>query len=263
MFPYRDNIPLARTPIVTYLLIAVNVAVLVGMSRLPENTRDDAVYRYGFVPARIGQLAHGRPLEVAVPVVVQIPLIGPVPGQRALELPADRAEIIASCFTSLFMHGNLLHLLSNMWFLWLFGDNVEDRLGRATFVVFYLLGGLAATACQWAHDPSATVPMVGASGAVAAVLGGYAITWPHARVRSLIILFIFITTVELPALLFLGGWFLLQLLEASRPDEFGVAGGVAWWAHIGGFLAGLVMMPLLSGLRPEAHPKERFGFEEF
>jgi membrane associated rhomboid family serine protease len=260
MFPYADNIPLGRTPIVTYALIVINALVLFLMSRMPEQAGEDVAYRHGFVPARIEQLVDGRPLQVAVPVVVQVPIMGPVAGHRALVLPPDRVEIVASIWTSMFMHGNLMHLLGNMWFLWLFGDNVEDRLGRGTFILFYLLGGLASIACQWAHDPMSTVPVVGASGAIAAVLGGYAITWPHARVRALVIL---ITRVELPALIFLGGWFLLQLAEAAQPQQFGIAGGVAWWAHIGGFIAGMGMMPLLAGLRAGHEPSDRFEIGEW
>jgi len=263
MFPYADNIQLSRTPIVTYVLIVINALVLLLMSRVPDRDREDVAYHYGFVPARIEQLVDGRPLQVAVPTVVDVPLIGPVAGHRALVLPAEPAEIAASVWTSTFMHGNLLHLLGNMWFLWLFGDNVEDRLGRGTFVLFYLLGGLAAVACQWAHDPTSTVPVIGASGAVAAVLGGYAITWPHARVRALVILFVFVTRVELPALIFLGGWFVLQLVEASQPNQFGMAEGVAWWAHIGGFVAGLMMMPLLAGLRAGHERSDRFDIGEW
>lgn len=263
MFPYADNIPLRRTPIVTYVLIAINALVLFVMSGLPDQAGENIAYRHGFVPARIEQLIDGRPLQVAVPVVGRVPLVGLVAGHRALVLPPDPVEIVASIWTSMFMHGNLAHLLGNMWFLWLFGDNVEDRLGRGTFLLFYLLGGLAAVACQWAHDPTSTVPVIGASGAVAAVLGGYAITWPHARVRALVILVFFITRIELPAMIFLGGWFVLQLVEASQPNQFGMAGGVAWWAHIGGFITGLLMMPLLAGLRAGYEHSDRFEIGEW
>lgn len=246
MLPYRDNIPTRRTPIVNYAIIALNCLVLFAMAQLPDERRQSSAYRFGFVPARIGQLVHGRPLRAELPIEVEMPLIGVVPMKRPLQLDPEPGEIVASWFTSMFMHGNLLHLLSNMWFLWLFGDNVEDRLGRATYVVFYVLGGLAAMTCQWLHDPHSMVPVVGASGAVAAVLGAYAVTWPHARIRTLVVLVVFVTVVELPALLFLGGWFLMQLLEGLQPQRFGMEGGVAWWAHVGGFIAGLLLMPLLS-----------------
>jgi membrane associated rhomboid family serine protease len=153
-------------------------------------------------------------------------------------------------FTSMFMHAGLMHLLSNMWFLWLFGNNVEDRLGHVVYLFFYLVGGLAALACHWATNPSSPVPVVGASGAVAAVLGAYAITFPFAKVRTLVFLFVFVTIIDLPALMVLGFWFLGQLLEARHALNAGVDGGVAFMAHVGGFVAGLILMPLLGGTRP-------------
>jgi membrane associated rhomboid family serine protease len=150
----------------------------------------------------------------------------------------------------MFLHGGWMHLLSNMWFLWLFGNNVEDRLGHVVYLVFYLLGGLAALFCHWLTDPASAVPVIGASGAVAAVLGAYAITFPFARIRTLVFLLVFVTIVDLPALLVLGVWFLGQLLEARASLNLEVDGGVAFMAHVGGFVAGLILMPLLGGTRP-------------
>ena len=149
--------------------------------------------------------------------------------------------------TSMFMHGGLLHLGGNMLFLWIFGNNIEDSMGPLRFIAFYLLGGAAAVAAQTAVDPSAAVPTIGASGAVAAVLGGYALLYPRARVVTLIFIVIFFTIIELPALVVLGIWFLLQALygvsEVAQPVG---EGGVAYFAHIGGFLFGLLLIKLFA-----------------
>jgi membrane associated rhomboid family serine protease len=154
-------------------------------------------------------------------------------------------------FFAMFMHGGLLHLGGNMLFLWIFGNNVEDSMGYPRYVVFYLLGGLAATAAQVAIDPSSTVPTLGASGAIAAVLGGYAVLYPRARVLTLIFIIIFVTVIELPALLVLGVWFLLQLLDASAQPLQG--GGVAYFAHIGGFIFGLLTIRIFA-----THPQDDY-----
>src|SRR5204863_1023641 len=146
---------------------------------------------------------------------------------------------------AMFMHGGLLHLGGNMLFLWIFGNNVEDSMSRPRFAAFYLLGGLAATAAQVLINPGSHSPTLGASGAIAAVLGGYALLYPRARVVTLIFLIIFVTVIELPALLVLGGWFLLQIVDASsKPLEGG--GGVAYFAHIGGFVFGLLLVRLFA-----------------
>jgi membrane associated rhomboid family serine protease len=150
----------------------------------------------------------------------------------------------------MFMHGGWLHIVGNMLFLWIFGNNVEDSMGRLRFVLFYLLGGVAAALAQVAIDPDATVPLVGASGAIAAVLGAFAITHPTANVRCLLFLVVFVTVIDLPALAVLGFWFVQQLLEGFGALELGTGGGVAWWAHVGGFVAGLMLMPLLVGRGP-------------
>jgi membrane associated rhomboid family serine protease len=155
----------------------------------------------------------------------------------------------------MFLHGGWLHLLGNMWFLWIFGNNVEDRLGSLLFIVLYLVGGLMASAAYWMTDPGSRVPVIGASGAVAAVLGAYAITWPWARVRTLVILIIFITLVDVPAVFFLGIWFVLQVFSGMGSFHHEAGAGVAWWAHIGGFLAGMVLMPLFRSLLDERDRK--------
>ncbi|MGQ9576644.1 MAG: rhomboid family intramembrane serine protease [Thermoguttaceae bacterium] len=253
LFPLRDRNPTRRPPLATYTLLAVNLIAFVWMSRLPQAHRQVFAYEHGFVPARIAQLFRPEPIIVQIPqheiatpfgqqVVVAQYALAPEPGQ-----------ILLSLLTSMFLHGGWWHLIGNMWFLWIFGNNVEDRLGPWVYVLFYLAGGLLASGFQWAAGPHHTAPIIGASGAVAAVLGAYAITWPWARVQTLVFLFVFVSLVDLPALLVLGFWFVGQLLEATRVMYRGQPDlvyntGVAWWAHVGGFLAGLLVMPPLSEL---------------
>jgi len=247
LFPFRDSNPTRRTPVVTYGIIAVNVVTFLWMIRLPEAEREEVLFRRGFVPARIGQFFHGRVLTVAVPkgaVMTPDGRIEQVVDQIRL-MPSTRQTLL-SLLTCMFLHGGWMHLLGNMWFLGIFGDNVEDRLGPVLYLLFYLGGGIVATACQWMVSPNSGAPVIGASGAVAAVLGAYAITWPFATVQTFVFLIIFVTIIDLPALLVLGVWFVGQLLSALQPSGGGYQ-EVAFWAHIGGFLAGLVLMPWLSG----------------
>ena len=146
----------------------------------------------------------------------------------------------------MFLHGSFLHLAGNMLFLWIFGNNIEDSMGRVRFVVFYLLGGLAALGLQVVTDTSSTIPTVGASGAIAAVLGGYAVLYPRARVITLVFIIIIFTVIELPALVVLGLWFVLQLLPAFSDPIGDGGGGVAYFAHIGGFLFGMLLIKLFA-----------------
>jgi membrane associated rhomboid family serine protease len=245
-FPFRDDNPTTRPAIVTYSLVAINVGALLWLGRLPEAKQVAAVHQWGFVPARIAQLTTGQPIRFTVPEVVQGPWGMVIERQRTFVLRPDPRQTVLSLVTAMFLHGGWMHLLGNMWFLAVFGNNVEDRLGHLPFLGFYLLGGLAASACHWAGQPNSLVPVVGASGAVAAVLGAYAVTWPWARVHTLVFLVIFVTILDFPALLVLGVWFLTQVLNATR--QTGMGANVAWWAHVGGFLAGALLMPLLSAM---------------
>jgi len=245
LFPFHDDNPTERAPVVTVALIAANLIVLVAVQRLPLRDRQLAVYRRGFVPARITQF----PEPVVIPFeqkAVFNPVLGPILQQQDLRLDPAPRQIAASLLTCMFLHAGWFHLIGNMWFLWVFGNNVEDRLGSLLFLVLYLLGGLLASGCHWLTDPKSVIPVIGASGAVAAVLGAYAITWPWARVHTLVFLFVFITIIDLPALLVLGVWFLGQLLEGAKAMDPRITGGVAWWAHVGGFVAGMVLMPVFS-----------------
>lgn len=265
-FPLHDDNPTRRVAVVTYAIIVVNVLVFLWLVHLPAAQRIDVVLRHGFMPARVAQLSEPVPLVIPQKVPVRHPVLGVGFLNRQVTLPPDRGEILSSLLSCMFMHGGWWHLIGNMWFLWIFGTNVEDRLGRVLFLFFYLVGGLLATAMHWAIEPGSVSPIIGASGAVAAVLGAYAITWPWARVRVLVFLVIFITVIDVPALLVLGIWFLVQLSEGHAQIALNTAGGVAWWAHVGGFLAGLVLMPLLEilfGLDKDEPPRIEIIEEEY
>ena len=225
MIPLKDDIPTRRFPIVTLVLIAINVLVYFlfeqGLWDLGQ-VGNERVNEYGAIPFEITN-----------------------PGED-VSGPGDQAPFWLTILTSMFLHGSLLHLGGNMLFLWIFGNNIEDSMGRLTFVVFYLLGGLAALGLQVAMDPESLIPTVGASGAIAGVLGAYARLYPRARVVTLIIIIIFFTVVTLPALLVLGLWFLLQLLPTFSEPVGSTGGGVAYFAHIGGFLFGILAIKLFA-----------------
>ncbi|MEN6557625.1 MAG: rhomboid family intramembrane serine protease [Thermoguttaceae bacterium] len=258
MFPLYDNIPTRRTPLVVYMLVAINVLAFLWVGRLPDWEQQKLAYQYGFVPARIQQLREPYPLVVPMNVVVHIPFWGNQVVQQPIELPPAPRQIVLSLLTCMFLHGGWAHLLGNMWFLLLFGNNVEDRLGPVRFLILYLVGGLIASAVHWRASPSSVVPVIGASGAIAAVLGAYAVTWPWARVSTLVFLVFFVTIIDIPALVVLGAWFLVQVLESTRGEA---SAGVAWWAHVGGFVAGVALMPLLSWTIFSFPPEEESAVE--
>lgn len=208
MFPLRDHNPSERTPIVTWALIAINVVVFLsyfpsigGQERLLMAFYD----RWALVPAEAG---------------------------RGLEMH--------TLVTSMFLHGGWMHIIGNMLFLYIFGDNLEDQLGHVGYLLFYLAGGIAAAFAQMVANPYSNVPMVGASGAIAGVMGGYLLMFPRARVDIAFILFVIVKIVTVPAWLMLGLWFGLQLVNGAAST--GAGGGVAYWAHAGGFIAGLVLI---------------------
>lgn len=263
MFPLYDDNPIQRTPLVTYALLAINVLVFLWMSQLPENEQQVLAYRRGFVPARIIQLSQPHPIYVPINVTARIPFLGEQVVPQPLELAPAPQQIWLSLLTCMFLHGSWLHLLGNMWFLWIFGDNVEDRLGSLLYLVLYLLGGVIASVSHWVVDPDSLLPVIGASGAIAAVLGAYAITWPWARVRCLIFLLIFVTIIDVPALIVLGVWFVAQVVAGHEALYHSGAGGVAWWAHIGGFVAGLVLMPVFSVVVGRAKPEDQATVDPF
>jgi membrane associated rhomboid family serine protease len=237
VFPLKDNIPTLRFPIVTVTLIAMNVAVYLWSIRnggsLFGGPASDVVFDYGFIPYEAS-----HPGEQCILLNDQVGC-GKVSGQPPLALTA---------LSSMFMHGGLLHIAGNMIFLWVFGNNVEDSMGRLKFVVFYLGAGLAALVGQYLVGQGEPVPLVGASGAVAGVLGGYILLYPRARVVTLVFIIFLVTIIELPAIFFLGFWFLQQLAfgAAGLTDPVGDAGGVAYFAHIGGFVFGIALIKLFA-----------------
>ncbi len=222
MIPLRDENPSSTVPILTRALIVVNVLVFVYQLWLGPYLRE-FLFTWGMVPERITLAlhAHEEPVLLAV-------------------LPA---------FTSMFLHGGWMHLIGNMWYLAIFGDNVEDRFGHVGYLAFYLASGFTAAAVHWYTNQGSRVPTVGASGAIAGVLGAYAAAYPTARVVTLIPLFpIFVQVVALPALVVLGLWFVLQLFSGWL-SLGGTGGGIAFWAHVGGFAFGFVTMKLFGGVR--------------
>lgn len=221
MIPLHDDIPSRRYPLVTRLLVAASVLVFLYEVSLGPRELWVVVHRLGVVPIRYGPeglAAYGW--------VLLVPLV-----------------------SSIFLHGGWVHVLSNMLYLWIFGDNVEDRLGHGRFLLFYLLAGVIGNGAHILANPLSRVPAIGASGAIAGVLGAYLVSFPRARVATLVPLGIFLTVVQVPAVLFLFGWFLLQLV--SGVAALGVPGTqqVAWWAHIGGFLSGVLLVGLFAEQR--------------
>jgi membrane associated rhomboid family serine protease len=256
LIPFHDDNPTRHAPVVTYALVAINVLVFVWMSRLPQSRQEVLTYQHGFVPARVMQLSQPYPMSVPIRVAVVDPFWGLHLEQRELKLAPDPRQIGLSLLTCMFIHGSWMHLLGNMWFLWLFGNSVEDRLRPFGYLFLYLLGGLIASAAHWRADPTSITPIIGASGAIAAVLGAYAVTWPWARVSTLVFLVIFVTIIDVPALVYLGAWFVGQVMAGQESLHAAGAGGVAWWAHVGGFLAGMVLTPFLNVLLGDTAKKE-------
>jgi membrane associated rhomboid family serine protease len=214
-FPYKDDNPRVLFPFVTFGIITLNVLIFIGQFWISGNDPaigKSLVYMYGFVPAEF------NPLTI---------------------------------FTSMFMHGGFAHIIGNMWFLYIFGDNVESILGHVKYFIFYLACGIGAALAQFFVEPSSQVPMIGASGAVAGVLGAYMIRFPKARVHVLAVIIIFITTFVVPAQIVLGLWFLMQLSGGLGSLGVDTTGGVAWFAHIGGFIIGVTSLKYFQNFRIE------------
>ena len=240
MIPLKDDIPTRRTPIVTIALIVINVLVYFILEQgglgLGE-TGNERVVEYGAIPVEITHPGTECVADRSVSLITC---------SKDGSLGNGQAAWWLTIFTAMFLHGSLLHLAGNMLFLWIFGNNIEDSMNRLAFIGFYLLGGLAALALQVLTDQNSFIPTVGASGAIAGVLGAYARLYPRARVVTLVFIVIIFTVVTLPALLVLGLWFLLQLLPAFSEPVSGAGGGVAYFAHIGGFLFGVLAIKLFA-----------------
>ena len=260
MFPIKDNIPTDRFPVVTVLLLVANVVMYFvfqhgGIDLSGNGLNQSDLVHYGAIPYELTHPGDHCDLDAAAGVVACEGQIG-VTGTAESQLPT-----VVTIFTAMFMHGGLLHLGGNMLFLWIFGNNVEDAMGPVKFIVFYLLGGVAAFALQFAIDPSSQIPTLGASGAIAAVLGAYILLFPRAKVVTVIFIVFFFTILELPALLVLGIGFLEQALmgyfDLAQPA--GGGGGVAYFAHVGGFVFGLLAVRLFANVKRTRRPQERFA----
>lgn len=223
MIPVRDSLRSRRFPAITVAVIAANVAVFIYQSSLGPHGLSLFFLRHGVVPVQFSLLPRfllaGR-LDVVL-------------------------HLLGTLVSAMFIHGNLVHLLGNMLYLWVFGDNVEDRLGSIRYLLFYLATGAAATLVYIATDAASTIPLIGASGAIAGVLGAYFVSFPRSRVLALVPLFFFLHLVEVPAILFLLFWLVLQLINGLGTLSPGSADVVAWWAHVGGFAAGIVLLQVL------------------
>lgn len=234
MFPYRDENQTQRAAIVTWAIIALNIVTWIFVQGAgATKPLVQSICELGLIPGELtGTLPPGTRVALG----------------EGLVCATDSGRQISHLFTSMFMHGSWLHMLGNMWFMWIFGNNVEDSMGRLRFIVFYLLCGLAAAFGQVLTSPSSAIPMVGASGSISGVMGGYLLLYPKVRVFAILPIGFFITSIALPAWAMLGYWFLIQF--ASGIFSFGGdVGGVAFWAHIGGFVAGVVLVKLF--VRPD------------
>jgi membrane associated rhomboid family serine protease len=254
VFPLKDNIPTEHFPVVTVALIALNVLAYFFFQHGTLSFGDPSdqqylqnLFDYAWIPVEISEGVQCVPDQAFQTV------------QCAADVQ-DQPPVYVTLFTAMFMHGGLLHLGGNMLFLWIFGNNVEDSMGPLRFIVFYLLAGIAATALQTAINIDSAVPNIGASGAVAGVLGGYLLLFPHARVITVIFIIFFFTIVELPALLILGFWFVQQVLFGYFGlSSGGEGGGVAYFAHIGGFVFGLLAIKVFASERRRRRQIERVG----
>ncbi|OLD66565.1 MAG: rhomboid family intramembrane serine protease [Gemmatimonadetes bacterium 13_1_20CM_66_74] len=229
MIPYKDENPTDLAPLFTVGLIVVNALVWLVVQGAGLNSADlvRSVCELGLIP---GEVLRTVPPGTAVPIG---------PGMRCLLTAQPHWWTVA---TSMFLHAGWLHIIGNMWFLWVFGNNIEDSMGHARFVAFYLLCGVAAALAQMVSDPRSAVPMVGASGAISGVMGAYILLYPRVRVHTIVWLGFFVTTVALPAYVILGYWFVYQLLLGTVGSLSRMEGGTAFWAHVGGFVAGMALI---------------------
>jgi membrane associated rhomboid family serine protease len=219
MIPLRDTNPRHTFPFINYLIIILNVIVFLLLLSVGSHF-GQVVYKFGLIPDRL---------------------------INDIQTFDFHTTTFIPLFSSMFMHGGWFHLIGNMWFLFIFGDNIEDRLGHIRYLFFYILSGLGAAFTQILINPSSQIPMVGASGAIAGVLGAYIFLFPKARVLTLIPIFFFFQLIELPAFIFLGIWFIMQFLSGTLYLGIGAdAGGIAWWAHIGGFVCGITLLAILK-----------------
>lgn len=219
MFPIRDNIRSLRKPYVTHTIVIMNAVIYLFQILLPDAANRTLIFNYGFIPKRFTNAVLG--------------------GQFSI-------EDLYPLATSMFLHGSLMHLVGNMWIFWIFGDNVEDRLGHFKFALFYILSGAAAMVCHFLVSPGSPAPAIGASGAIAGVMGAYFVLFPYSRIITFVPIIIIPFFIRVPAVIYLGIWFILQVYSGTLNSLVGGAGeGVAWWAHIGGFICGILLLKLM------------------
>ena len=214
MFPYKDDNPSSTFPVVTITIIVLNIVVFI-LQILSGTDGRQIVYAYGAIPHNIVTMQTTQPIHPTL-----------------------------SLFTSMFMHGGLFHIFGNMLYLWIFGNNIEDRLGHVRFILFYLFCGIAAAVSHALITPSSTMPMIGASGAISGVLGAYLLFFPYARIHTVIFLGFFVQTIQIPALIVIGFWAIIQVVNGLTAQVVQNQGGIAWFAHVGGFIAGLFTIKL-------------------
>lgn len=231
MIPLRDNIASRRTPWMNYLLIGASAFAFVLQLAAAGNDESRIEEQWGMIPIRV--LHPDQPVQARMLVRAQGELREQVHTMATTAVPPW-----LTLLTCIFLHGGWLHFIGNMWFLHIFGDNIEDRLGPWLYAIFYLASGVAASAVHLLTNSSSPIPTIGASGAIAGVMGAYLVLYPHARVLSLVPIFGFAQIVELPSSIFLGIWFLMQFFQGALAITTTQTGGVAWWAHIGGFVVG-------------------------
>ena len=232
MFPLRDENPTNLTPVVTIgIIIVCSVLYLIQLAG-GESVAESQILNFGLIP---GEVTQGDGIGINMLI----------------------SGHFYSFFSSIFIHGGFLHVLGNMLFLWIFGNNIEDALGHKRFILFFLICGFIAGLAQVAMDTNSPIPMVGASGAVSGVMAAYILLYPHAKIVTLLFLGIFVTFVRISAGWYIGGWFVMQAIQGVASSPSG--GGVAWWAHIGGFIAGLVLLPILKKTRQTLFQPKRLG----
>lgn len=229
MIPLKDDIPSGTFPFVNISIIVINVLVFVYQLTLGLQGEEVFIFRTAAIPFEITHF-----LDINPPSIVPPPF---------------------TLVTSIFVHGGLLHIAGNMLFLWIFGDNVEDTFGHFQYLLFYLFCGVMASLTHIMIEPNSTMPMIGASGAIAGVLGAYFILFPRAQINTLVFLIFFVTIARIPAVIFLGFWFFMQILSTGLS---GTAGGIAWYAHIGGFLIGVLTVFVF---RPKKRPRPRASWD--
>ena len=229
-FPYRDDNPTATLPYVTIGLIVVNTLIYLFVTAGGAESYRYAVINFGLIPTELVHLQNYSPSTAVSPVL--------------------------NLITALFMHGSFMHLAGNMWFLWIFGDNVEDRLGHFRYLLFYLLAGIGASLLHVALFPGSEVPVIGASGAISGVMGAYLLLYPRAQIRTFVFFIVFATVIKVPSLVFIGVWIVFQVISGVLSAGTGGGAGVAWFAHVGGFLFGLYGLRLFAGKKTLSQAKD-------